>query len=50
MGQDLSLRPAAYINALPARQGMCVLKIGYGRSPRLRQALNVRLTRAETKS
>ena len=34
MGQDLSLRLAACINALPLRQGMRVLVIGCGCSPR----------------
>jgi len=39
MGQDLSLRLAACINALPLRQGMRVLEIGCGCSPRLAASL-----------
>lgn len=35
MGQDLSLRLAACMNTLPLRQGMPVLEIGCGCSPRL---------------
>ncbi len=34
MGQDLSLRLAACMNTLPLRQGMPVLEIGCGCSPR----------------
>jgi hypothetical protein len=39
MGQDLSLRLAACINALPLKQGMRVLEIGCGYSPRLPASL-----------
>jgi hypothetical protein len=39
MGQDLSLRLAACINALLLRQGMRVLEIGCGCSPRLAASL-----------
>ncbi len=39
MEQDLSLRLVACMNVLPLRQGICVLEIGCGCSPRLAASL-----------